>query len=111
MEIELSTPENQTIHNIAIVDALPGGMEVENPRLVTSAGIINRRAGTQPDHVEFLDDRIVLFSSANTKIKVFRYALRVTTVGQFTVPAIQASCMYDPAIASLGAEGKVIIKP
>ena len=111
VEIELSTPDDRTIHNIAIVDALPGGMEVENPRLVTSAGSINRRTGTRPDHVEFLDDRVVLFSSANTRTKVFRYALRVTTAGQFTLPPIQASCMYDPVVASLGAEGKVIIEP
>jgi alpha-2-macroglobulin len=109
--IELSTPDDRTIHNIAIVDALPGGMEVENPRLVTSASRFNRRRGNRPDHLEFLDDRVVLFCSANTRTKAFRYSLRVTTAGQFTVPPIQASCMYDPAVASLGAKGTVIIKP
>jgi len=97
-----------TVHNIAIVDALGGGMEVENPRLATSAK--SARAGKdQPDHVEFLDDRVVLFCSANGDKKVFKYALRVTTAGEFDLPPIQASCMYDPAVACLGESGRVII--
>ncbi|MCK4294774.1 MAG: hypothetical protein KAY65_16350 [Planctomycetes bacterium] len=98
----------QTVHNIAIVDALAGGMEVENPRLVTSARSRNLRSD-KPDHVEFLDDRVVLFCTANSHKKVFKYALRVTTAGKFDLPPIQASCMYDAAVASLGPGGEVIV--
>ena len=98
----------QTVHNIAIVDALPGGMEVENPRLATSAGSRNLRSD-EPDHVQFLDDRVVLFCTANSKEKVFKYALRVTTAGKFDLPPIQASCMYDAAVASLGPGGEIIV--
>ena len=98
----------ETVHNIAIVDALGGGMEVENPRLATSAK--SARAGKdRPDHVEFLDDRVVLFCSANGDKKVFKYSLRVTTAGEFDLPPIQASCMYDPTVACLGESGRVII--
>ena len=43
--------------------------------------------------------------------KVFRYSLRVTTAGSFVVPPIQASCMYDESVASLGECGKVFIRP
>jgi hypothetical protein len=60
-----------------------------------------------PDRVEFLDDRVVLFCSAGPKAQTFSYALRVTAAGEFVLPPIQASCMYDPAVACLGAEGKV----
>jgi alpha-2-macroglobulin len=99
---------SQVVDNIAVVDALPGGMEIENPRLATSARSSDSQFET-PNHVEFLDDRVVLFCSAGPTKKVFAYALRATTTGKFTLPPIQASCMYEPAIASLGAEGQVTI--
>ena len=96
------------VGNVAVVDALPGGMEVENPRLATSAPTPGAPAHL-PDHVEFLDDRVVCFASADTNERVFRYALRAATAGDFVLPAVQASCMYDPAAASLGPEGRARI--
>jgi uncharacterized protein YfaS (alpha-2-macroglobulin family) len=109
VEIEISSPNKKHVNNIAIVDALPGGMEVENPRLVTSAKS-GLPKGDTPDHVEFLDDRVVLFCSVSSEKRTFRYALRVTTAGRFDLPPIQALCMYDPAVASLGKSGRVIIQ-
>ena len=91
------------VDNVAIVDALPGGLEVENPKLATSGG---GAAGT-PDRTQFMDDRVVIFCSANTKVQSFTYCLRVTTAGLFEVPPIQASCMYEPGIASTSGGGTV----
>jgi uncharacterized protein YfaS (alpha-2-macroglobulin family) len=98
-----------TVHNIAVVDALPAGMEVENPRLATSAEV-DEPAGAEPDHVEFLDDRVVLFCTADSKTRLYRYAVRVITAGEFALPPIQASCMYDPSVACLGEAGRVVIR-
>ncbi len=108
VQITISSPL-AGVNNIAVVDALPGGMEVENPRLATSAEP-GEQAGHTPDHIEFLDDRVVLFCTAGPAKRVFRYALRATTAGQFDLPAVQASCMYDPAVASLGKPARVIIR-
>jgi len=120
VEITLKRPLSaKPVHNVAVVDALPAGMEVENPRLVTSVrwdptGPIKGEMDAErdesapepqtdiPDRIEFLDDRVVLFATARAGEQIFRYALRVTSAGRFAVPAIQASCMYDPAVASLG---------
>lgn len=107
VEITIATAA-ETVHNIAIVDALPGGMEVENPRLATSA-ITGEPAADMTDRVEFLDDRVILFCSANAQKRVFKYALRAIAAGAFAQPAIQASCMYDPAFACLGRSGRVTI--
>ncbi len=108
VEITVSTAAG-TVNNIAIVDALAGGMEVENPRLATSAET-GQPDGDFPEHVEFLDDRVVLFCTAEARTRTFRYALRVITAGEFALPPIQASCMYDPAIACLGEAGRVVIR-
>jgi len=98
----------EPVHNIAIVDALAGGMEVENPRLATSARM-GESEGDEPDHVEFLDDRVVLFCSAGPEPSTFRYALRVIAAGTFALPPIQASCMYDESVACLGKAGRVTV--
>ena len=105
VEITLQAPAldaYESIDNIAIVDAIPGGMEVENPRLDTSAQVTGQSSDT-PDRVEFLDDRVVLFASAKNETKRFQYLLRATTAGSFCAPPIQASSMYDAAYASLHA--------
>lgn len=108
VEIVVST-NGGTIHNIAVVDALPGGLEVENPRLATSAET-NDGDGAEPDHVEFLDDRVVLFCTADSEPRTYRYALRAISAGTFAAPPIQGDCMYDPSIACLGKAGQVTVR-
>ena len=97
------------IENVAIVDALPAGLEIENSRLATSAKN-SSAANNKPDHVEFLDDRAVLFATAKRREQEFHYQLRVTTSGIFRLPPIQASSMYDPECASVHGGGEVTVK-
>ena len=127
----------------AIVDALPAGLEVENPaagdvradrgreckdRQGQPGGRRRRRIPpskpipatcrsanplrtmgqtSKPDRVEFRDDRVVIFCSADSSVRTYRYALRAVTAGSFVWPAIQASCMYDAAFASVHGGGRV----
>jgi uncharacterized protein YfaS (alpha-2-macroglobulin family) len=100
------------LENIAVVDALPGGFAVENPRLATSAVRLSGSgdtlsAGNRADRTEFLDDRVVLFASAKPVSQVFRYAIRAVAGGEFLMPGIQASCMYDETQNSLGQSDSV----
>jgi len=112
VEVELSAPDlnhGGSIDNIAIVDALPAGFEVENPRLAGSA--VNDEPAPAPDLVQFLDDRVLIFASAEKKSQTFRYHIRAVTAGDFVVPPIEATCMYDSAIASLQTAGQIEIIP
>jgi len=122
VEIELISKDDSDIDNIAIVDALPAGMEVENPRLagseyqmeVENPSLVDSKYQYEEEtqvRTEFLDDRVILFCSASSEKEVFRYALRVIAAGTFDIPPIQASCMYDPSAASLGTAGKMTVKP
>jgi uncharacterized protein YfaS (alpha-2-macroglobulin family) len=110
VEVRLSARGRGTVRNIAIVDSLPGGMEVENPRLATSADTTNQTV-SEPDRVEFLDDRVVLFASARGRSDTFSYSMRATTQGEFSVPPVQATCMYDSSLSSLHGSGQLEIKP
>jgi uncharacterized protein YfaS (alpha-2-macroglobulin family) len=118
VETRLSAPglrEGESVENVAIVDALPGGLEVENPRLVTSdvesgaAGGKEKDEASEPERAEFRDDRVLLFTSATKEKQVFRYALRVVTAGTYAWPAVQASCMYDAGYASMRGAGTVVV--
>ncbi len=108
VEIELTLKDNRWVDNIAVVDALPAAMEVENPRLASSA----QQEGYEEDPIrtEFLDDRVILFCSAGPEKQTYRYALRVIASGTFEIPPIQASCMYDPSVASMGTPGTLTVK-
>ncbi|HVP10283.1 MAG TPA: MG2 domain-containing protein [Phycisphaerae bacterium] len=114
VEITLTAPglgTGDVIENIAIVDPLPGGMEVEHPALVTSANSASQVGqGGEPDRVEFRDDRVIIFTSATTSRRSFRYVLRVITAGQFAIPPLEASCMYNPAMASRHGGGSLKVE-
>jgi uncharacterized protein YfaS (alpha-2-macroglobulin family) len=123
VEVTIRTLPDATprlVHNIAVVDLLPGGVEVEHPRLATSASVASaattglrrdrrgRPRALEPSRVEFLDDRVVMFTSASSRLMRHRYAVRVTTPGTFRVPPIEAACMYAPDIASVHGGGEMV---
>ena len=84
--------EGAAVGNVAIVDALPGGLEPENPRLETSAARSGAAFGGA-DRAEFLSDRVVLFAEAAEEAKTFVYYLRAVTTGTFTCrPSRRRAC-------------------
>jgi uncharacterized protein YfaS (alpha-2-macroglobulin family) len=104
----------EQIPNVAIVDALPAGFEVENPHLSTSVKT-EPVAGAEhhesiAEHLEFLDDRVVLFTKSQQYQQTFHYSIRAITTGRFVAPPIQASCMYDEGISSIHGGGIVEVK-
>ena len=112
VELSLAAPglgRGESVPNVAVVDALPGGLEVENPALATAVPWTGA-AGDVPDRVEFLDDRVLLFASAGAEPRVFRYALRAVASGRFALPAVQASSMYDAGLASVHGAGEVQVE-
>ncbi len=112
VQVTLAAPSlepEDLIENIAVVDPLPGGLEVENPELATAVkpGVAAESDGVA-DRVEFRDDRVIIFSAAQAKGRTFRYVLRVVALGRFAIPPIEASCMYDPGIVSRSGGGGVL---
>jgi uncharacterized protein YfaS (alpha-2-macroglobulin family) len=96
------------IGDLAITDLLPGGLEVENPRLATSACAPGEALlDDNPERVEFGDDRVLIFTSAGARTRTFHYALRATAAGSFALAPIEASSMYDESVTSLAGPGRV----
>jgi len=98
----------EVLPNIAIIDALAGATEAENPALATSA--VEGTAGTlATDSVQFEDDRVLVFASVTNQPATFEYHLRVVGRGDFTLPPIEANCMYEGNLASRHGGGRILV--
>lgn len=109
LQVLIRISSGQTLENVVIVDPLPGGVEIENPRLATSA-VYEEKAEESPVHFEIRDDRIIIFVPIILQEFEYCYTVRAITAGDFALPQIKAECMYNPAISALGEEGRVVIR-
>lgn len=98
------------LENVVVVDMLPTGFEIENPRLESRAGIPWLKAQDfKPDYLDIRDDRLIFFGTfPRQRERKFYYALRAVTQGEFTLPPIAAEAMYDPTKSTV--TGSMAIK-
>jgi uncharacterized protein YfaS (alpha-2-macroglobulin family) len=118
---------------VIIEDMLPAGLEIENPRLATTArGKIEEPDDTEdetedaglavapakprrfvPYRMEVRDDRLVLWGNAPVASPGrFVYLARAVTAGEFAVPPVRAESMYDIAVHAIGGGGaRMVVLP
>jgi len=112
VEVEVGNTSGVSIQNIALVDRLPAGFEIENPRLGRSMKL-DWLAEDTIWPVEFLnmrDDRLEAFGTLgpNSSKKIV-YTVRAVTSGKFTIPPVEAEAMYDPTLWARAAAGTALI--
>ena len=124
--VKIESPE--TGGRILVVDRLPAGLEIENPRLVNSGDVKSLdwlKTTTKPDHTEFRDDRFVasfdFFGSGSTRrhrgdgnmepasSATVAYMVRAVTPGSFVHPAATVEDMYRPDRFARTASGRLEI--
>lgn len=101
IELALSNTSPERVSNIALVDRIPAGWEIENPRLGRDGSVdwIDQETLWKADHMNLRDDRIEVFGHLEKgQSRKVVYAVRAVTAGQFTVPTVEAEAMYDPRI-------------
>lgn len=121
---------------VLLVDHLPAGLEIENPRLVEGGDVKALpwlKTTVQPEHSEFRDDRFVAafnFSGSNvqssqeqgtpngdTETKApattatVAYMVRAVTPGKFVHPAATVEDMYRPERYARTAAGTLTVTP
>ncbi|HYU35732.1 MAG TPA: alpha-2-macroglobulin [Thermoanaerobaculia bacterium] len=97
------------VQNVAIVNLLPSGLEVENPRLETTEKLPwITDANMKPSAMDLRDDRILMFANLPPNSwQTFYSLVRAVTPGEFRLPPVQAEAMYDPALRGTGERGTV----
>ena len=110
--VDIAIDADMAYQNVLVEDLLPACFEIENPRLVSSEKLNwIQEDSFEPDHIDIRDDRLLLFTDLpDTKDLHYRYIVRAVTKGKFIIPAISASCMYDPSIISVSGQGSVEVK-
>ncbi len=98
--IALTLDCEYSAENVVLVDKLPAGFEIENPRLAVDAmpgkGLENT---VTPSNMDLRDDRIVLaFDHLKKGKHTYHYIVRAVTPGKFAYPPAQVECMYDASI-------------
>lgn len=119
---------------VLLVDRLPAGLEIENPRLVESGDVKSfdwLKTSIRPEHTEFRDDRFVAafdFSGANisrngsledssgesaaaapSTTAAVAYVVRAVTPGSYVHPAATVEDMYRPERHARTASGKLVV--
>ncbi len=100
------------IQNVVIVNLLPSGLEVENPRLQSTEQLPwVTDANLQPRYMDLRDDRILLFADLPADSwQTFYTLVRAVAPGQFRLPPVQVEAMYNPAIRATGERGTMEVK-
>jgi alpha-2-macroglobulin len=110
------TLENKTgmeVKNIAMVDRLAAGFDVQNPRLNGGYSFpgVDFKDAWNLDYLNIRDDRVEMFGALKPTQKVVAvYAVRAVVGGKYSLPPATAEAMYDPRIHAEIADGKVTIK-
>ncbi|MBC8185948.1 Ig-like domain-containing protein [candidate division KSB1 bacterium] len=104
-------PLTENLDNVAIIDMLPAGFEIENPRLQSRKGINWIKENTyHPMYMDIRDDRLILFGNfRRAREETFYYGLRAVTAGNFTLPSIRGEAMYDPVKTSVASSGRIVV--
>ncbi|WP_426750619.1 MG2 domain-containing protein [Myxococcus sp. Y35] len=101
VELEIRNTTAERVQNIALVDRLPAGWEIENARLGRGGAVdwVDPASLWAADYVNIRDDRMEVFGSLGPReSKKVIYAVRAVTAGAFTLPSVEAEAMYDPRL-------------
>ena len=131
MVVVLKVDATETGGRILLVDRLPAGLEIENPRLVDSGDIKSLgwlKTTLAPQHTQFRDDRFVaafdFFGSSDGRrgrrggdesgenrdpasTATVAYIVRAVTPGSYVHPAATVEDMYRPDRFARTAAGRL----
>ncbi|MFH0947113.1 MAG: MG2 domain-containing protein, partial [Planctomycetota bacterium] len=109
-DVMLELESDDPLENGLITDILPGGFELENTRLGALAQ--ERQDLSRPDHLEFRDDRVLLYvSSSGLDVQRFGYRMRAVFSGEFATLPVMVEALYDPGRRAVsGQPGRVTIR-
>jgi uncharacterized protein YfaS (alpha-2-macroglobulin family) len=117
VRVEITVESTGAHENLVIEDLLPTGLEIENPRLATSAASAGNSNGEEPSdsrlasgRLDVRDDRLILVgSTAGAGYAKYLYLARATSLGTFVVPPVRCECMYDISIHSIASGGGTLV--
>ena len=107
LTIEPSTPVEQLI----VVDVLPGGLEVDNPRLQE---LQDMKPENSPYYwncrLDLRDERLILIINYLDRPMTYNFTMRAVSKGTFVMPPVAGEGMYAPFIRALSNSGSLMVE-
>lgn len=103
--------------HIMVSDYLPAGLEIDNPKLVSSgdSGTLDWiEDGEEPENTEFRDDRFTaaIDRAADDKAMfTVAYVVRAVSPGKYVLPQAYVEDMYNPSRYGRSGTGTVEVRP
>ncbi|MBT1512635.1 alpha-2-macroglobulin family protein [Bradyrhizobium sp. SRL28] len=103
--------------HIMVADYLPAGLEIDNPRLVSSgdSGTLDWiEDGEEPENTEFRDDRFTAAidrASDDKSVFTVAYIVRAVSPGKYVLPQAYVEDMYNPSRYGRSGTGSVEVRP
>ncbi len=124
VKVELTLVAPARRHHVALVDAIPAGLEPLNPALAVSDVPDNGSPdhpvphgrmvwwGPWYQHQNLRDERVEAFAALLPGgVYQYRYYARATTPGEFIVPPARAEEMYQPETFGRSGSTRVVVVP
>ncbi|MDO9298374.1 alpha-2-macroglobulin [Bradyrhizobium sp.] len=102
--------------HIMVSDYLPAGLEIDNPRLVSSGdtGTLDWiEDGEEPENTEFRDDRFTAAidrASDDAAVFTVAYVVRAVSPGKYVLPQAYVEDMYNPSRYGRTGTGTVEVR-
>ena len=109
IKLSLVSTGSDNVENVVISDILPAGFEIENPRIskIPEADWITN--ADTPEHTDFRDDRVHIYTYATNEPKYFYYMVRAVSPGTFQMGPASADAMYNGEYHSYFGGGEVTV--
>ena len=101
--VDVTNQTGSDLHELALVDRIPAGWEINNPALNRGSDISMYYTGQEwgADYISMKDSQLHIFGDIKAKQSVqFVYSVRATTAGEFFIPPISIESMYNDKIWS-----------
>ncbi|MBN8987349.1 MAG: alpha-2-macroglobulin family protein [Rhizobiales bacterium] len=102
--------------HIMVSDYLPAGLEIDNPKLVSSgdSGTLDWiEDGEEPENTEFRDDRFTAAidrASDDAAVFTVAYVVRAVSPGKYVLPQAYVEDMYNPSRYGRSGTGTVEVR-
>ncbi len=111
VRIEVISTSVDVIENVVITDMLPAGLEIENPRLGGAQQFEWIDNASSPEHFDFRDDRVNIFTDVRKKeTQYYYYQTRAVSKGTYKVGLISADAMYDASYHSYHGASTLLVE-
>jgi alpha-2-macroglobulin len=108
-----NTSAARRIEEVALMQILPAGWEIENARLSgrQQPEWMRRWKTRREEYLDLRDDRVIWFFELDHRTTLdFAVEFSAVTVGEFTLPSARVEAMYNRDFRASRAGGKVIVE-